>query len=316
MRGRDSSAIDADLTGAFRSDRKIDPLLQDPTLPDALFAAGHRCTEPVIPRARLDDSASFARARGTIVDKYRLDEPLGVGGFAVVWRATHLLLRTAVALKLLRSDVIERRPALVAELVDEARCAARIHHENVVRILDVTHTDALAYIVMELVEGDTLASRIDRGAPMAWPDVARIGVGVASGLRAGLRDHFVHRDIKPANLILARDGGVKIVDFGLARAVAARELEAGRLVGTRGYMAPEVLRGVACDFRSDVFSLGVTLVEAAAGRRWRMATRSSRPQLPHVPMSGIRVLDAMIAADPSHRPSSYDALIAELSASI
>ena len=318
-----TSAIDADLTGLFRRDDKgaADPLLTDATLPSALFVSraprpsseshsrtAHARTE----RSRAELEAARPLPRGAIVDKYRLEEVLGMGGFAVVYRATHLLLRVPVALKLLRPDVVRRRPGVVDQLLQEARCAARICHDNVVRILDVTHTRAISYIVMEYIDGETLAAAIERRGALPWEEALRIAIGVASGLRAGLEDGLVHRDIKPANLLLARKGDVKIVDFGLARALAARRTEdPGRLVGTRGYIAPEIALGRDADFRADVFSLGVTLHEALAGRRWHPRERLT---VRGAPAGLVHVLERMVADDPQRRPESYDALLDALRA--
>jgi serine/threonine protein kinase len=312
------STIDADLRGLFRSDARweIDPLLSDATLPAALFASAPRPSKGASPSkhalAARDRSVALEAARplprGAIVDKYRLEDVLGVGGFAVVYRATHLLLRVPVALKLLRPDVIRRRPGIADLLLEEARYAARIHHDNVVRIIDVTHSRAISYIVMEYIDGETLATAIDRRGALPWQEVLRIGIGVASGLRAGLEDGLVHRDIKPANLLLPRKGHVKIVDFGLARALAdPRAEDTQRLVGTRGYIAPEIALGREADFRADVFALGVSLHEALGGRRW---SRREQPVARGAPAGLLQVLDSMVAENPTRRPSSYDALLA------
>ncbi len=313
----DGSEIDADLTGLFRADqrRSADPLLTDATLPSALFvspgplaasasrsaAAEHRLRSRT---AELEETRPLPR--GAIVDKYRLEDVLGVGGFAVVYRATHLLLRIPVALKLLRPDVARSRPGIVDSLLEEAQYVARIRHRNVVQILDVTHTRALSYIVMEYIDGETLALAIARRGALPWEETMRIGLGVASGLRAGLDHGLVHCDIKPENLLLTRDGHVKIVDFGLARALANPRADGRRTVGTRGYIAPEVALGRESGFRADVFALGVTLLEALTGKRWH---RHHSPLPRRAPPALLRALDAMVAEDPEERPGSYAEVI-------
>ncbi len=242
-----------------------------------------------------------------------------MGGFAAVYRATHLLLKTEVALKLLRADVLERQPTIAGQLLDEARYAARIDHPNVVRIFDVTHTERITYIVMELIRGETLARRIERHGALPLGDTVRIGLDVAAGLEAGLREGLIHRDIKPANILIAQTGAARIVDLGLANAAIA---QAGAspdvrpaVVGTRGYMAPEQGRHPGTiDFRADIYGLGVTLCEAATGRRpgadelRRAAARVAGP------LGG--VIERMVAEDPADRPASYADLMALLRTAI
>ena len=313
----DGSEIDADLTGLFRADerRTADPLLADATLPSALFVSPAPLPASASRSAVADHRDRSRNAgleetrplpRGAIVDKYRLEEVLGVGGFAVVYRATHLLLRVPVALKLLRPDVARSRPRLVDSLLEEAQYAARIRHGNVVQILDVTHTRALSYIVMEYIDGETLAAARARRGALPWEETRHIGIGVASGLRAGLDHGLVHCDIKPDNLLLTRDGHVKIVDFGLARVLANPRADGRRTVGTRGYIAPEVALGRESDFRADVFALGVTLHEALTGRRWH---RHHSPLSRGAPPALLQALDNMVAEDPEKRPGSYGEVI-------
>jgi eukaryotic-like serine/threonine-protein kinase len=244
---------------------------------------------------------------GTIVDKYRIEELLGVGGFAAVYRATHLLLHSTVALKLLRPDVVARRPNLAVQLLQEARFAARIEHRNVVRVFDVTHTPAITYIVMELIRGPSLARLIAERGPLSIARVARIGIDTIDGLEAGLAQGLIHRDIKPPNILLDDSGVARIVDLGLANPIHDRDegpLRDSTLVGTRGYMSPEQLadpRGV--DFRSDIYSLGVTLREAATGDPPPYRRRDEPSTA--VPGELAPIVSWMIASDPADRPRSY-----------
>src|SRR4029078_8524071 len=179
---------------------------------------------------------------GTIVDKYRIEELLGVGGFAAVYRATHLLLHSTVALKLLRRDVVTRRPNMAIQLLQEARFAARIEHRNVVRVFDVTHTPAITYIVMELIRGPSLARVIEGHGAMPAGRVAQIGIDTIDGLQAGLTQGLIHRDIKPPNILLDDGGDAPSVEHALANPIHDRDdgpLRDSAVIGTRGYMSPE-----------------------------------------------------------------------------
>jgi serine/threonine protein kinase len=267
---------------------------------------------------------------GSIIDKYRVEDIIGTGGFAVVFRARHLMLDMPVAIKLLRPGVIRRVPAMTDALCEEARLAARINHPNVVRVHDVGHTPELTYIVMELIEGRTLAELIHRRGALKPSTVLRVGQAVALGLAAGLDEGIIHRDIKPANIVVTRTGGVKIVDLGLARAAGAGDWFAGDgkgLVGTPGYMAPE--QGISprdADFRADIYALGVTLYHATVGAppypiedaaRCMLLHQTAPLPLPSARLPGIppaleQILTWMLAKDPADRPSSYPHLLAAL----
>jgi len=288
-----------------------------PELPADAFAP--RRPEPApaprsAPRRRDTTAGELATLRpGTIVDKYRIEELLGVGGFAAVYRATHLLLHSTVALKLLRSDVVARRPSMAVQLLQEARFAARIEHRNVVRVFDVTHTAALTYIVMEFIRGPSLARLIAEHGPLPVGTIARIGVDTIDGLQAGLAQGLIHRDIKPPNILLDDAGVARIVDLGLANPIYERDdgpLRDSTLVGTRGYMSPEQLadpRGV--DFRSDIYALGVTLREAATGvpppGQRAAPTPRATPAPPALPAALAPIVTWMTAPLPGDRPGSY-----------
>jgi serine/threonine-protein kinase len=246
---------------------------------------------------------------GTIVDKYRIEELLGVGGFAAVYRATHLLLHSTVALKLLRPDVLARRPSMAMQLLQEARFAARIEHRNVVRVFDVTHTAAITYIVMELIRGPSLARLIADRGPLPVGAITRIGLDTIDGLQAGLTQGLIHRDIKPPNILLDDTGVARIVDLGLANPIHDRDegpLRDSTLVGTRGYMSPEQIADPrAVDFRSDIYSLGVTLREAATGDPPPESRRHDERPPALLPPPLAPIVTWMVAHNPEHRPRSY-----------
>jgi serine/threonine-protein kinase len=277
-----------------------------PELPPEVFALGGR--PPTPPRVPVSDTPGALRP-GTIVDKYRIEELLGVGGFAAVYRATHLLLHSTVALKLLRPDVVARQPNLAVQLLREARFAARIEHRNVVRVYDVTHTAAITYIVMELIRGPSLARRIEDHGPLPVAQVARTGLDTIDGLQAGLAQGLIHRDIKPPNILLGDDGVVRIVDLGLANPIHDRDdgpLRDSTLVGTRGYMSPEQIADPrAVDFRSDIYSLGVTLREAATGEPPAESRRHGDRAWPALPGPLAPIVSWMVAPDRADRPASY-----------
>jgi serine/threonine-protein kinase len=250
---------------------------------------------------------------GTILDKYRIEELVGTGGFGAVYRATHLVLRSTVAIKHVLPSVIARRPDVVAELIEEARCAACIQHTNVVRVLDATKSSRLTYIVMELIEGPTLARAIKSRGRFDKDEVVGIGIDVARGLQAGLENGVIHRDVKPSNIVLAKGGQAKIVDLGLARATAmSKDRPARSVVGTRGYIAPEqFVAPERADHRADMYSLGITLTEALTGH-----VGAGVPV--ETPASSHRlrmVLDRMTRRDPVERFATYDEVIDALARS-
>lgn len=258
---------------------------------------------------------------GSIVDKYRLERVVGIGGFGVMYRARHILLDTVVALKLMRPSVARERPALPRLLREEARFAARIDHENVVRVFDVTTANELTYIVMEYVDGPDLSVMIKRRGELPTKMVLKVIRHVAAALAAGLRENLIHRDVKPSNILLTRDGVTKLTDFGLARSNSVADLEGVRgVVGTIGYMSPEQLdHPNEVDFRTDIYSLGITTYQAITGRlpfpddnAERCANAHRYQPVPsirrNVPQPVVDCIHWMLAKERDRRPASYDEL--------
>lgn len=264
-------------------------------LAETLFSRGPHAPEhlPVPHRSRKASLAGLLKP-GAIIDKYRVDELLGVGGFAAVYRATHILLHSTVAIKHLRPDVALRYPNISSQFVREAQWAARVRHPSVVRIFDVGEAPGLTYLVMEHLTGGTLAQAIyERLVPV--DELLCIALDVCDGLEAALAVGLVHRDVKPANILLGTDGHACLVDFGLARPMEAtrplRPPKHGHVVGTRGYAAPEQVQDAAqVDFRADIYALGITLSEGLKGR--------TVPPLE-------QLIDRMTQVAPAERPVSY-----------
>lgn len=197
--------------------------------------------------------------------RYRLEEPLGTGGMAVVWRGYDLVLGRPVAVKLLTARLADddSRKRIHAE----AKVAARLTHPNVAGVYDFGESRMgrrrVPYIVMELVDGPTLANRLHDGR-LHWRTAVRITAEVAAALAAAHACGVVHRDVKPANIMLARTG-VKVVDFGIAAAAGALEDREGVLLGTPAYVAPERLDGEPALPAADVYALGVVLYQCLTG---------------------------------------------------
>ena len=209
---------------------------------------------------------------GTRLGPYEIVAPLGAGGMGEVWRARDTRLDREVALKVLPATALAD-PTARARLLREARLASKLNHPNICTIHEVGEADGQVYIAMELVEGETLSERLSRGA-FSSDEVLRIGQQLADGLAHAHEHGVIHRDLKSANIVITPEGRVKVLDFGLARRLAAGDLTeastmtaSGAVTGTLAYVAPEVLLGQQGDGRSDLWALGVVLYEMATGLR-------------------------------------------------
>jgi serine/threonine protein kinase/Tol biopolymer transport system component len=219
----------------------------------------------------------MALSSGTRLGPYEILGPLGAGGMGEVYRARDTRLDRTVAIKVLSAEFsadADRR----ARLSREARAISSLSHPNICTLYDVGHQDGVDYLVMEHLEGETLADRLEKG-PLPTEQVLSIGVEIAGALQGAHRRGLVHRDLKPGNVMLTKSGA-KLLDFGLAKAGAAppvnltdmptasKPLTAeGKVVGTFQYMSPEQVEGKEVDARSDIFSFGAVLYEMATGRR-------------------------------------------------
>jgi serine/threonine protein kinase len=215
-----------------------------------------------------NDMAPLA-LEGRSLGKYRILEPLGRGGMAQVFRAYHPQLDRYVAIKVLRSDLLEEAEFL-ARFRREARAVAALRHPNIVQIFDFDTQDDLYYMVMELLEGDTLKAYLNHlrvhGERMPLGEAVRIFTDVAAGLSYAHGEGIIHRDLKPANIMLTRGGQAVLTDFGIAQIVGGTQYTiSGALMGTLSYMAPEQGLEGRCDVTSDIYSLGIAYYEALTG---------------------------------------------------
>ena len=203
-----------------------------------------------------------------LAGRYHLRSVLGRGGAGTVWWADDDVLGRPVAVKLLHPE-LERDHSAVVRFRREATAAAALTHPNAVIVYDIGEEDGRAFLVMELVDGVTLADLLADGA-LAPDDVATLGVSVARALGAAHARGLIHRDVKPGNVLITRDGIAKVADFGIATALGdaqARLTTPGMIVGTSAYLAPEQLEGAQLDARADVYSLGLVLHECCTGRQ-------------------------------------------------
>jgi len=235
-----------------------------------------------------------------IAQRYEIRRELGRGGFGVVYEARDLVLSRNVAFKALQVDSHPEVPE--DSLLREAETAAQLSHPNIVTLHDVGRSEHGPYLVLELLRGSPLATRLGQGA-LPLVEALRIGTDVARGLAHAHARGVVHRDLSAANVFLCEDGHVKILDFGLAQRFGHRKLDGG----TRLYMAPEQLRGAPEDERTDVFALGVIIFQMISGEHpllGRDLTRlRAHKRLDVAGVPGIGTLLArMLEGDPVERP--------------
>jgi len=212
---------------------------------------------------------------GRTISHYRVIGKLGAGGMGVVYEAEDIRLNRRVALKFLPEN-LAHDPKALQRFKREAYAASSLNHASICTIYEVEEHDGQPVIVMELLEGESLKERIRKG-PLSTDEILDLGIQTSDALTAAHAKGIIHRDIKPANIFVASSERVKILDFGLAKAVPGHRPEIapdeesltleGVIPGTTAYMSPEQVRGEEIDGRSDLFSLGVVLYEAATGKR-------------------------------------------------
>ena len=222
-------------------------------------------------------SANMPLAPGTLLGPYKIGAPLGAGGMGEVYRAQDTRLDRTVAIKVLPKQ-LSNDPVRKQRFEREAKTISSLNHPHICALYDVGHQDGIDYLVMECVEGETLAKRLEKG-PLPMEQVLKYGAQISEALDQAHRSGIVHRDLKPGNIMLTATGA-KLLDFGLAKPsaplataitlTAATPLspvtEQGTIVGTFQYMSPEQIEGRELDGRSDIFSLGAVLYEMLTGQ--------------------------------------------------
>ncbi|GCB46690.1 serine/threonine-protein kinase [Streptomyces sp. NL15-2K] len=255
-----------------------------------------------------------------LAGRYRLADPIGKGGMGRVWRAHDEVLHRAVAIKELTAALYvseSDQAVLLARTRAEARAAARINHSAVVTVHDVLDHDGRPWIVMELVEGHSLADAVKEEGRVEPTEAARIGLWVLRALRAAHAAGVLHRDVKPGNVLLSRDRRVLLTDFGIAQVEGDTAItRTGEIVGSVDYLAPERIRGHDPGASSDLWALGATLYTAVEGRspfrrttplNTMQAVVDEEPAEPRYAGPLAPVIAALLHKDPARRPDASEA---------
>jgi serine/threonine-protein kinase len=258
-------------------------------------------------------------------DRYRLVKRIATGGMGEVWQAQDEVILRQVAIKILKQQYMGD-PDFVERFRTEAKHAAMINHDGIANVYDYGEDDGSAYLVMELVPGESLSSILEREKTLPEQQVISIIAQTALALDAAHREGLVHRDIKPGNLLVAPDGQVKITDFGIARVANQVSLtQTGQVMGTVQYLAPEQATGKPASALGDIYSLGIVAYEALAGKRpfkgeTQMAIAMAQinetpPPLPeHIDAKLQKLIMDCMAKKPDQRPNSALALAARAEA--
>jgi urea transport system substrate-binding protein len=229
------------------------------TLSETLYLANDTSSRPANPAGDARQGAIDARV-GQRLGRYEIRGVLGVGGMGVVYLGYDAVIDREVAIKMLPDEVAENSVTL-QRFLSEAKAAGKLNHPNTVAIYEVGQEGKHYYLVMEYVSGGSVADQMERGGALSVLDATRVTADACRGLAAADAVGMVHRDIKPANLLYARDGSIKIADFGLAKQTfdqTRQVTQAGKIVGTPYFMSPEQCESRPIDHRSDIYSLGAT----------------------------------------------------------
>jgi hypothetical protein len=292
--------------------------------------------EPTFPLPQLPDGAlQFADPTGSVIaDRYHVLEHLSDGGMASVYLAEHVAVGRKLAIKILHPEQA-CQPDVVRRFLQEARAASLVRNPHVVDIIDVGFTsDGLAFMAMELLEGEDLGTLRDREGPISWARLAPMVLQICDALTATHAHGIIHRDIKPENCFRTEFGGaqdfIKILDFGIAKDLDGHlagdrpQTVSGSIYGTAAYVAPEMLAGKTADARSDIYALGIVMYEMLLGERPFVGDALSEILLGHLqtPPTPLRskipervspAVDALILRCLAKEPTDRFQTMAELS---
>ncbi len=203
---------------------------------------------------------------GRLLDnRYEILEAIGTGGMAVVYKALCHRLNRPVALKVLKDD-LSQDAEFRRRFHAESQAVAMLSHPNIVNVYDVSHSDNVDYIVMELIDGITLKQYMEQKGALNWREVLHFATQIAKALEHAHSRGIIHRDIKPHNIMVLKDGSVKVADFGIARVSSAQSTLTREALGSVHYISPEQAKGGKIDYRSDLYSLGVVMYEMLTGK--------------------------------------------------
>jgi uncharacterized repeat protein (TIGR03803 family) len=255
----------------------------------------------------LEATSGFRLDSGAQLGPYEIVKPLGAGGMGEIYSARDTRLGRTVAVKILGSRMMDQA-GFRERLEREARAVSNLNHPHICPLHDIGRDQGIDYLVMEFVEGESLAERLKRG-PLAGPEVLRIAIEIAGALDYAHRQGVIHRDLKPGNIMLTARGA-KLVDFGLARGRDdPSRTQAGAVMGTPQYMAPEQAARGRVDARADIFALGAVIFEMATGRKALDGAAGSNAKLPAALKS---VVVRCLKTAPEQRWQSAGDLIVEL----
>jgi len=270
------------------------------------------------------DAPEALRSGTSFAARYRIERPIGSGGMGIVYLAEDVELGERVAIKTLRSDLLNADETAMDRFRNEIRLARQISHRNIVRTHDFGNAGGVFFVTMEFVEGTTLRAVLDSRGQLGAEATLAIARQLVDALECAHGEGIIHRDIKPQNLLIDAAGTLKIMDFGVAR-LAERSsglTQAGMVVGTPAYMAPEQLLAESVDARSDLYSVGVVLYECLTGRPpfdakspisliAKVLNEDARPPdavKPEVPHAVSAIVMQLLAKHPDQRPKSASAL--------